>query len=283
MATYTRPPTASSGFCVGAACREVAQPGRAPSSGGGGRRFESSLPDHYAFLRQLPCVSASPASTSVSPPSPSERCQRKRIQRGCRMCRYRDPPAAKLREQTQPQNSDGPGQRAPNSHGHEKRQRDKARQDSRAIDPARRLRHGQRLPPPDTAQKAEDQRRIGKACRQRDPAPLPAIQHENDCQHLRQQPGISEQQCVRGTPPVRGVGWSCSCLCLIVAARASRASPIASPSPPIVQARDRGSQRQAVTPCRFRSSGRRRRRVRPWRRRKTCRSGREAKPQRSCC
>src|ERR1700735_2541252 len=29
------------------ACRGVAQPGRAPGSGPGGRRFKSSLPDHY--------------------------------------------------------------------------------------------------------------------------------------------------------------------------------------------------------------------------------------------
>src|SRR5581483_10574348 len=33
------------------ACRGVAQPGRAPGSGPGGRRFKSSLPDQY--LQQL--------------------------------------------------------------------------------------------------------------------------------------------------------------------------------------------------------------------------------------
>ena len=33
--------------------RGVAQPGRAPGSGPGGRRFKSSLPDHQVSLNQL--------------------------------------------------------------------------------------------------------------------------------------------------------------------------------------------------------------------------------------
>src|SRR5216684_7992887 len=32
-------------------CRGVAQPGRAPGSGPGGRRFKSSLPDHFKSIR----------------------------------------------------------------------------------------------------------------------------------------------------------------------------------------------------------------------------------------
>src|SRR5690348_11921473 len=44
---------------VPSSCRGVAQPGRAPGSGPGGRRFKSSLPDHY--FQQL-------ASGTTQPP-----------------------------------------------------------------------------------------------------------------------------------------------------------------------------------------------------------------------
>jgi hypothetical protein len=36
---------------IRASCRGVAQPGRAPGSGPGGRRFKSSLPDHFKSVR----------------------------------------------------------------------------------------------------------------------------------------------------------------------------------------------------------------------------------------
>ena len=43
--------------------RGVAQPGSAPASGAGGRKFKSSRPDHALVLHEMP-FSAAMASTS---------------------------------------------------------------------------------------------------------------------------------------------------------------------------------------------------------------------------
>ena len=53
-------PRHSRGVRHSVVCRGVAQPGRAPGSGPGGRRFKSSLPDH-----SFDCSSFIPSSTSA--------------------------------------------------------------------------------------------------------------------------------------------------------------------------------------------------------------------------